>query len=519
MKKHKLKNWRPISLLNTDYKVITKILATRLKEILPSIISMAQTCGISGRNIQDNIFTIANLIEKTEDDDEGFLLTALDQEKAFDRISHKYMIETLRKFNFHPNFIQWISTLYTGITSRVKVNENLTNAIEIRRGVRQGCPLSMPLFVVCMEPLIQAITKSNYLKGVTLTPNNPIKILVYADDTLLILNNVKEYNSAMTICRQFSKAYNSKINDEKTNILKVGKLRMKIIDHQQIANYLTEKIKILGVWYGKHREKAKLNYGAILGKCEKLTNFYKGKVQTLEGKKIIITTFILPQLWHTAATVYPESKHPKELDKLIRNFIWYPRKNNPINLKTLHLPENKGGIDLMDYRKRLKNLQIFKLHVLLDDKKQALWKDWAMRNLYLHLRNIAPAYTEPHQPFKLFPSNIYRKIIELNKTEMKEEGKITQIYKKVRQIEQDNLSIEETPPNIEIKKKPNYHGRKYGNIIVKPKDGHLERGGSCICSCTKEYIQTLPYQETTQRGTQQEGNAFYVIGTGRHITI
>ena len=100
---------------------------------------------------------------------------------------------------------------------------------------------------------------------------------------------------------------------------------------------------------------------------------------------------------------------------------------------------------------RLKNLQIYKIHELLDDTKQALWKDWAKKNLYLHLRIIAPTYIEPHQPFKLFPSATYTRIINLNKSEMREAGKITQIYKKVKQVKQDNLPKQETRPVIEGK--------------------------------------------------------------------
>ncbi len=107
-----LKNWRPISLLNIDYKIISKIIATRLKKVLPDIISPAQTCGVPGRQMQDNIWTLTNLIEKIEHDDmETMIIAALDQEKAFDRVSHSFMLQTLKKFGFHPDFIEWVETL------------------------------------------------------------------------------------------------------------------------------------------------------------------------------------------------------------------------------------------------------------------------------------------------------------------------------------------------------------------------------------------------------------------------
>ncbi len=150
------------------------------------------------------------------------IITALDQEKAFDRVSHKFMIQTLQKFGFHHEFIKWIQTLYKNITSKIKVNENLTESIHVGRGVRQGCPLSMALFVICMEPLIQTITKCDQLKGFPLTANTQIKVLVYADDTVLLIRNIAEYNRALKITDLYAKASNSKINNDKTNILIIG---------------------------------------------------------------------------------------------------------------------------------------------------------------------------------------------------------------------------------------------------------------------------------------------------------
>ena len=139
--KTNLNNFRPISLLNVDYKIISKALANRLKVVMSSIISPEQSC-VPGRDIIDNIMSVRDVIDLvTLNNKEGFLIK-LDQEKAFDRVSHSFMFKVLNKLNFGNTFISWIKILYNDIKSTVKINGHLTPFFPICRGVRQGCPIS-----------------------------------------------------------------------------------------------------------------------------------------------------------------------------------------------------------------------------------------------------------------------------------------------------------------------------------------------------------------------------------------
>lgn len=87
--KRLLKNWRPISLLNVDYKIIARIMSNRLKHVLPNIISDSQTCCIVGKDIADTLVSIRDIIEMTEIDEMEGYIVKIDQEKAFDRVSHE----------------------------------------------------------------------------------------------------------------------------------------------------------------------------------------------------------------------------------------------------------------------------------------------------------------------------------------------------------------------------------------------------------------------------------------------
>ena len=157
--REEIKNWRTISLLNTDYKIISKILAGRVKQCLDDIINANQTSGPKGRNIQNNILNIKTIIEYMEIVGNNSAMVLIDQEKAFDRLEQNYLYKTLEKFGFGEKFIKWTKILYNNINSVVQVNGAITKKFEITRSVRQGCPLSMLLYVIAIEILSCRIKK------------------------------------------------------------------------------------------------------------------------------------------------------------------------------------------------------------------------------------------------------------------------------------------------------------------------------------------------------------------------
>ena len=162
-----MKFYRPISLLNVDVKVITKTLALRLGRVLPSIISNDQTC-IPGRNIASNLHTLNGIVKYASSKNIEAAILFLDQEKAFDRVDHQFLITTLKHLNFGYYFTSWIEIILKDITSCVKINGFLTDEIEIRRGVHQGDPLSARLYVIIAEVLGNQIRSNQSISGITI---------------------------------------------------------------------------------------------------------------------------------------------------------------------------------------------------------------------------------------------------------------------------------------------------------------------------------------------------------------
>ena len=107
-----LKNWRPISLLNVDYKIILKVLTSRLAKVLESIVNPDQSCSVPGRSIFSNVTLLRDITNYMQETDECAILVSLDQEKAFDRVDRTFLLQLLEIYGSGPDFCHWITTLY-----------------------------------------------------------------------------------------------------------------------------------------------------------------------------------------------------------------------------------------------------------------------------------------------------------------------------------------------------------------------------------------------------------------------
>ena len=219
-----LKNWRPIALLNTDYKIVAKSLANRMKVVLNDLISPEQTGFLKGRFIGENVRLILDLINHCDNQAIPGALLFLDYEKAFDCLDWDFMLKALSFFNFGPVFLNWIKTLYSNISTCVINNGFLTNYFRVSRGVRQGCPLSPYLFITCNEIFNALVISNTTIGGITIC-NQTIKISNYADDTVIVTNGSQNsLKEVISILDRFSQASGLKVNLDKSYLFPVGPL-------------------------------------------------------------------------------------------------------------------------------------------------------------------------------------------------------------------------------------------------------------------------------------------------------
>ena len=188
-----LKNWRPISLINVDAKIASKVLASRMKNILSSIVKCDQTAYVKGRHIGISIRLISDILEYNEENDISGILFSVDFEKAFDSIQHAFLFAVLKSFGFGPQFIQWVRTFLNNAESCVMNNGHSTGYLPLKRGTRQGDPLSAYLFILCVESLFIQIGEDENIKGIVIG-DHEMKLSAYEDDadfqilTLFLIN-------------------------------------------------------------------------------------------------------------------------------------------------------------------------------------------------------------------------------------------------------------------------------------------------------------------------------------------
>ena len=248
-----LKNWRPILLLNIDYKIATKALSNRLRKVLPLILSEDQTCGVPDRSIFENLFLLRDTIDYVQLKHLSAAVISLDQEKAFDRVNHSFLQRVLEKFNFGPNFRRWVKVIYSDISSVVINNGWLSASFSLERGVRQGCPLSPLLYCLVVETLGQAIRRDPSIEGIPIPGARckQSKVSQYADDTTLILANDYSITQAFNIINIFERGSGSRLNPKKTEGLWIGSQAGRVTGPVNIT-WVADKLKILGIYLGNY---------------------------------------------------------------------------------------------------------------------------------------------------------------------------------------------------------------------------------------------------------------------------
>ena len=187
-----LKDYRLISLCNVSYKIISKVLANRLKVILLEIIDKSQSAFVQGRMIFDNIMVAHESVHSMMNKNSGgteWLATKMDMSKAYDMVEWDYLASIMRVMGFASRWVDMIMACVRTVTYSTVINGRQWGHIIPSRGLRQGDPLSPYLFFIAAEgflSLIKDSAKEGKLQGFVATRNGPkVMNLFFADDCLI----------------------------------------------------------------------------------------------------------------------------------------------------------------------------------------------------------------------------------------------------------------------------------------------------------------------------------------------
>ncbi|KAJ0546758.1 putative RNA-directed DNA polymerase [Helianthus annuus] len=197
-----IKHFRPISLIGMLYKIISKILAKRIKPVIPDLVSNTQTGFIEGRFILEGPLIVNEILAWAKSCKKQIFIFKVDFEKAYDTINWKFILSNLKAMNFPLLWRKWIGAGFRSGRSSVLVNGSPTAEFSMSRGLRQGDPLSPFLFILALEALdviMKRAIKMGLFKGVTLPRDGTvISHLCYADDAIFLgewsETNIKNLN-------------------------------------------------------------------------------------------------------------------------------------------------------------------------------------------------------------------------------------------------------------------------------------------------------------------------------------
>ena len=312
-----LKNYRPLSLSNIDYKIIAFCFARRLQNILQKLISDEQSAYVKGRYIGENARIILDIFEYCETYDNDGVLLFLDFEKAFDSVEWNFLFKTLSKFYFGTNFLKWMKILYNNPMFQIKNNGWISKTSHMSRGIRQGCPISAILYLFVAEILAIKVRVNDQIEGFVCN-NLPkeIKSVQHADDLTLALKNINAIGHAVETIDIFCKHAGSKINIDKTECILLGNLKG-MYNNINGINVNTTVIKCLGIYIGHDKEECyDRNWMKIYHDMEKLFESWKKRKLTIIGKCCIVNSMAMSKLIYVASLLpMPHENYIKSINK------------------------------------------------------------------------------------------------------------------------------------------------------------------------------------------------------------
>jgi len=355
-----LVDYRPISLIGAIGKVVSKILSNRLKVVLSLVVSDTQSAYVEGRSILDGPLMVNEVMGWIKKSKSKSLMLKVDLEKAFDTLNWNFLDNVLEHMNFPPLWRKWIHGTLASARTSILVNGAPTREFSIKRGVRQGDPLSPFLFILAMEALDVVMNKAvstGLFKGITLPNNGPVlSHLLFADDVIFV--GVWEERNMLNlsrILRCFYLASGLKVNYKKSKIFGLG------IDANQVERAAqclkcqigTVPFKYLGMPLGANMNHIK-NWKDVIDVFESKLSTWKAKSLSFGGR-ITLLKSVLGSLPLYYFSLFKAPLHVIEsLERIRKKFLWSGsltgHKMHWIDWSRIMAPKDLGGLGVGSLR-------------------------------------------------------------------------------------------------------------------------------------------------------------------------
>ena len=380
-----VKDFRPISLVSGIYKILAKILANRLRLVLPKIISASQNAFVQGRQILDSVLIASECLDSRLKEGKPGVLCKLDVEKAYDHVNWEFLLYVLRRCGFSPTWISWIRFCISTVRFSILINGSPSGFFASSRGLRQGDPLSPLLFVIVMEALSKIMDRairrglfSGFMVGSPQDHQVWISHLLFADDTLIFCEaDPVKLEHLRSVFLWFEAVSGLKINLGKSEMVPVGEVP-NLEALAQILGCQTASLpmKYLGLPLGAPF-KAKSIWNPIIERMEKRLAGWKRLYLSKGGKVTLIKSTLasLPTYFLSLFPIPVGVAH--RLERIQRRFLWSgmgeDTKFHLVSWSQVCEPIQNGGLgvkDIQRFNKALLGKWLWRFGM----ERDALWR-------------------------------------------------------------------------------------------------------------------------------------------------
>eukprot|EP00253_Pinus_taeda_P020773 PITA_20773 len=353
--------YRPISLCNSSYKIVAKLLANRIKPLLQKLISPAEGGFVKGRQILDNVIQIQEALHSSHARKEQGMIIKLDMSNAFDRVNRSFLLRVLEAFGFSQEFINIIKACIENVWITPMVNGMPTDFFSATRGLRQGCPLSPFLYILMADSLSRKLTQEQHrgtIPGIRIVQGaSPVNRALFVDHSLLLggasLRMAKAFKS---ILQKYCSVTGALIIERKSAVYGWNSDQQTI---DRIASELGfkgyaewDKIKYLGLplTMGSNRNNL---WEEVISKFNKKIAAWGGVWLSSGGKLTLIRSVLSTLPTFQASLLLAPRQIADQISCLIRNFMWNGGKGNSnrfhlVNWELVKRPINEGGLQIRD---------------------------------------------------------------------------------------------------------------------------------------------------------------------------
>ncbi|CAI5459009.1 unnamed protein product [Closterium sp. Yama58-4] len=352
-----VKNYRPITLLTSMYKILAKVVATRIKAVLYQVISREQYGFLPERRLTNAVPMVADLIDAAKNKNKDWCIMMVDFEKAYDSVRKGYMMKTISCMGFPPCFVNWIEALHSDVHTRLCINGWTGEQIQMRKGVRQGRPLAPYLFLCAVEPLSRMAGERKL--GIGEKGCERLSYVGYADNTTLLLNGEQQLKEADKMLREFAVMSGLKANIGKSAILPLGKNIDKPSLERLVYKWVgkDEAERLLGVWVTLGGS-ARTTWEKAFDRAASVLSKWQTKYLTTGARVTMINSYVLHVFLFQAWVYPPDDLLWKRVETLVEDFISanYVDTEKHFRLWSgdlMYAPREQGGLGVIDPKGRI----------------------------------------------------------------------------------------------------------------------------------------------------------------------